>query len=99
MISLLSENILVAEKWMRCDAFSIWLDVSKSIEIKKLEQGISTWFGARKQIEKDNPYWHFEFLDKETGEVSELNCRVDMHSFMLKENYYPKIILALLNNH
>lgn len=96
MISLLSENILVAENDMRCDALSIWLDVGKNIDVKEKMKVIRLVFDARKGITKGTQYSHYEFLDDETGEIQEMNCRVDMDLMMRRNNFYPKIIAQIL---
>lgn len=93
---LFSKNILIAEHWLRCDALSIWLDVVENFTKKDKEKGISIWFNARHQIMEGEPYWHFEFVDDD-GELHEMNCRLDMHTLMLENSFYPKIILSLLN--
>lgn len=95
MISLLSENILVANSHLRCDALSMFFDLE--IDAKEKEKVIGTVFRARYGIEKGMEYCHYEFLDNETGELQELNCRIDLDLMMRKNNYYPKMILQLLN--
>lgn len=95
-MTLITKTTKIADKWTRCDAFSIWLDVARSMGCKEKQIGISTCYKARKQIETGMVYWYFEFVDDD-GELHEMNCRLDMHSLMLKNNFYPNVILKLLN--
>ncbi len=94
-MQLLKQTTKISEQWLRCDALSVWFDVIKDADFKQKEKGVSIWFKARKQIEKGMVYWHFEFVDDD-GELHEMNCRLDMHTLMLKNNFYPKMILQLL---
>lgn len=97
MISLSSFTYLVAEKYMPCDAFKIWCDVVNELDVKQKEKGIEIWFAARKGIIQGTQYLEYKFdvLDEETGELQEqvMSCRIDMNKVMVKNEWYPKIIL------
>jgi hypothetical protein len=95
-MKLITQTTKIADKWVRCDALSIWFDVAKGFDLATKEKDLIVWYGARKQIAKGEVYWHFEFVDDE-GELHEMNCRLDMHTMMLRNNFYPKMILELLN--
>jgi len=97
MISLNSFTYLIAEKDMPCDAFKIWCDVVKDIEVKQKQKGISIWTQAWRGIEKDQQYLEYKFdvIDEESGELQEqvLSVRIDMNKVMVDNGWYPKIIL------
>jgi hypothetical protein len=96
MISLNSFTYLIAEKDMQCDAFKIWCDVVKDVEVKQKQKGISIWTQAWRGIEKDQQYLEYKFdvVDEESGEMEEqvLSVRIDMNKVMVDNGWYPKII-------
>jgi len=92
LIQLLKYELLTADKHMQCDALTVRLDMSKTLTIEQAFKGIETWFNARKGISIGDSYWHYDFLDNETGEILEMNCRIDMNKLMVENDFYPPYI-------
>lgn len=97
MISLTSFTYLVAEKDMPCDAFKIWCDMVGQLDVNEKQKGLGTWVEARHGIITGTKYLEYKFdvLDEETGELTEMfmSCRIDMNKLMVKNEFYPKMIL------
>lgn len=94
VLKLQSFDLLVAEKDMRCDAHSMWLDLN--LHGEDLSKGVSTWYSGRHGIKANDIYVYYQFVDEETAEILELNCRVDMDKLMLKYKFYPKYIVSCM---
>lgn len=94
---LTSFEYLVADKWMKCDALQIWIDLKLTYPIS--QKGLYTWFSARNGIEQGVTYLHYEFVDEETGEILTMNCRLDMNKLMVQNNLYPPIIQQAFKNY
>lgn len=103
VFSLSSFTYLVAEKDMPCDAFTVYLDVCKSLDIKQKQVGISTWFKARHGIKTGESYLEYRFnvIDEETGEVEEqvLSVLPEMNKLMVANEFYPRSILQAFSNY
>lgn len=95
MISLTSFTYLVADQWIKCDAFTIWCDLK--LKYPEVQKGINVWFQGWRGIGTGDQYLEYKFdvVDEETGEVTEMvmSCRIDMNKLMVKQGWYPPIIL------
>lgn len=79
---------------MNCEALSMWLDLMR-VEGDGIKQqvGMQVWFKARKGIATNDKYIHYCFLDTESGELLEFNCRRDTDSLMTENKFYPEYLL------
>lgn len=77
-----------------CDAFTMWSGIMKGEKtLQERQAGLKVWVKAWKGIEPYSKFIHYEFVETTTGEVHEMNCRIDMDSVMIDNKFYPAEIL------
>lgn len=88
---------LISETNMDCDARKTFFDFIISSDDKTKLKYIEDFFRVRNmRIVPTEPYLNIVFVDTETGEQLEMNCKRGVHNLCMKRKIYPPIILVPL---
>lgn len=82
---------------MPCDAVQSFFDFMNSVDVNKKEKYICDLFSIRKmKIQPTEKYLNIIFIDTETGEQLEMNCKKGVHNLCIKRKIYSQLILNSL---
>lgn len=78
---------------MPCEAVKAFFDFMNSIDVNKKMKYINDLFKVKlMKIQPTETYLNITFVDTETGEQLEMNCKKGVHKLCVERNIYPYII-------
>lgn len=79
---------------MPCDAIQSFCDFMDNSDFNTKIKYICDLFKVRKmKIRPTEKYWNITFVDTETGEQLEMNCKKGVHNLCIKRKIYAPVIL------
>lgn len=94
-MNLILEEIkeTVSKKEMPCDAVKSFFDFMNSIDVSRKIKYIQDLCKVKlMKIKPTETYLNITFVDTETGEQLEMNCKKGVHKLCVERNIYPYII-------
>ena len=88
---------LISTENKPCDAVQSFFDFMNNIDIPTKQKYIYDLFKVRRmKIQPTEPYLNITFVDTETGEQLEMNCKKGVHNLCIKRKIYSPLILTPL---